>query len=240
MAPPEPRSRRRLTRMAAALRLHPPPAATPPRHSSAWCAGAPSWRHLTVEPLTPNLGAVVRGLRLPDISPEAAAELRLVFQLYKVFFIHAEDGAPPLSPDDLVRFVQIFGEPNIYPRAGFEPTEGSNPHVLPVLQPEDASTVPFGGAGWHTGTHSCPAPPPLPAPSLPAPSLGPQELTGGRRGAQTPPTWPRPPSRPCSTRWRRRARGATPSSRTASRPSPHSPPGCSSSSEGCAPPTARR
>ena len=136
--------------MAAALR---PPSATPPPHACGGSsASAPSWRHLTVEPLTASLGAVVRGLRLPDIPPEAAAELRLVFQLYKVFFIHAEDGAPLLSPGDLVRFVQIFGEPNIYPRAGFEPTEGSNPHVLPVLQPEDASTVPFGGAGWHTGT----------------------------------------------------------------------------------------
>jgi len=148
--------------MAAALR---PPSATPPPHAcagSSASAAAPSWRHLTVEPLTPSLGAVVRGLRLPDIPPEAAAELRLVFQLYKCFFIHAEAGAPSLSPDDLVRFVQIFGEPNIYPRAGFEPTEGSNPHVLPVLQPEDASTVPFGGAGWHTGTPtSLPCPPSL-------------------------------------------------------------------------------
>ena len=105
-----------------------------------------------MEPLTASLGAVVRGLRLPDVPPDAAAELRLVFPLYKCVFSHAEAGAPPLSPDDLVRFVQIFGEPNIYPRAGFAPTEGSNPHVLPVLPPAAASTVPFGGAGWHTGT----------------------------------------------------------------------------------------
>ena len=77
--------------MAAALR---PPSATPPPHACGGSsASAPSWRHLTVEPLTASLGAVVRGLRLPDIPPEAAAELRLVFQLYKVFFIHAEDGA---------------------------------------------------------------------------------------------------------------------------------------------------
>ena len=134
-----------------------------------------TWRHLTVDALTANLGAVVRGLMLPNVTTEAALELREVFRIYKVFFIHPEPTQLPLTPDDLVLFAEIFGSPNIYPRAGFEPGEGQNTHVLPVLQPADATTVPFGGAGWHTDTSYMDTPPfatLLYAVEAPPPGLG--------------------------------------------------------------------
>ena len=115
-----------------------------------------SWQHVSVQPLTPTFGALVAGIDPTEVSTSAADELRTVFRQYKLIFIHAAAG---LSANSLVKFSRIFGEPNVYPRAGFEPKEGENPHALRVLQREDSSTVPFGAAGWHTDTSYIRTPP---------------------------------------------------------------------------------
>ena len=127
------------------------PGTFPSSSSSSSSSGSTSsdsgpWSTLSVEQLTPfGLGALVAGVDPSNVSAAAASELRAVFQKHKVLFIHAPPG---LSADTLVEFGRLFGEPNIYPRAGFEPGDGQNPHALPVLQREDSTTVPFGAAGW--------------------------------------------------------------------------------------------
>lgn len=143
----------------AQLRLHvcrQAPQAGATRQPSA-AVRSSNWQHLSVQPLTPTFGALVEGIDPTEVvSTSAAEELRAVFRQYKVIFIHAAAG---LSANSLVKFSRVFGEPNIYPRAGFEPKEGENPHALRVLQREDSSTVPFGAAGWHTDTSYIRTPP---------------------------------------------------------------------------------
>jgi len=100
--------------------------------STSTSSDSGSWSTLSVEQLTPfGLGALVAGVDPSNVSAAAASELRAVFQKHKVLFIHAPPG---LSADTLVEFGRLFGEPNIYPRAGFEPGDGQNPHALPVVQ----------------------------------------------------------------------------------------------------------
>ena len=130
-------------------------------------AGGSPWRNFSVQPLTASFGAVVTGLDPTEVSSGAAKELRAVFHKFKAIFIHA---SPGLSPDNLVEFARVFGEPNIYPRAGFEPKAGHNPHALRIVQPKEATTVPFGAAGWHTDTSYINTPPVGGVISFPSPS----------------------------------------------------------------------
>ena len=119
-------------------------------------AGGRRRRNFSIQPLAASFGAVVTGLDPTEVSSGAAEELRAVFHKFKAIFIHA---SPGLSPDNLVEFSRVFGEPNIYPRAGFEPKAGHNPHALRIVQRKDATTVPFGAAGWHTDTSYINTPP---------------------------------------------------------------------------------
>ena len=60
-----------------------------------------------------------------------------------------------------MQFAELFGQPNVYPRAGFTPEDrpGENPFALPVVQEVAPSDIPFGASGWHTDTPYVPTPP---------------------------------------------------------------------------------
>ena len=106
---------------------------------------------LSVQPLSPALGAEIRGVDLAeDLSAEMVAELRRLWLSHGVVFFRDQR----LPPAALVQAARRFGEVVEYP---FVKGLDEAPEVIPVLKlPHETSN--FGGV-WHTDTAYLDRPP---------------------------------------------------------------------------------
>ncbi len=97
---------------------------------------------MMVEPVTGNLGAVVRGVDLSEPLDESmVAEIRKAFLAHHVLFFYDQD----LSPEAQLRVARYFGELDTHPFV--EGTE-AHPEVIEIItEPDDRLN--FGG-GWHS------------------------------------------------------------------------------------------
>lgn len=102
------------------------------------------YRRITVEPISGALGAEIGGVDLTrPLDDETVAELRQAWRDYLVIFFRDQH----MMPDDQLRFVGYFGEPEVYPLVqGIE----KYPQITPVLKLTH-ETVNFGGL-WHADT----------------------------------------------------------------------------------------
>lgn len=104
-----------------------------------------------IRPLSPVLGAEIRGVDLRGaLSDAAVREIRDIWLDRAVVFFRGQD----LSPQDLVRVARRFGEVVEYP---FVKGLDEAPEVIPVVKLEH-ERVNFGGV-WHTDTAYLERPP---------------------------------------------------------------------------------
>lgn len=109
------------------------------------------FRHISVEPLTPAIGAIISGVNIADdLSEEVVTEIRQAYLQYLVIFLREQT----LTPDRLVAFAKRFGEIGYYP---FVEGMAGQPEVVEVVKKED-ETINFGGL-WHTDTSYLEVPP---------------------------------------------------------------------------------
>lgn len=110
-----------------------------------------NYRHISVQPVTPAIGAVITGVDLADdLDAAVIAEIRRAFLAHLVVFFRGQN----LTPDRLVAFTRRFGEIGYYPFvAGME----GQPEVVEVVKKEDEK-INFGGL-WHTDTSYLERPP---------------------------------------------------------------------------------
>ena len=109
------------------------------------------YEHITVEPVTPAIGAVVSGVDLgADLADAVIAELRAAWLEHLVLFFRGQS----LSPARLVAFARRFGDIGYYP---FVEGMAGQPEVVEVVKKED-ETINFGGL-WHTDTAYLERPP---------------------------------------------------------------------------------
>ncbi len=103
-------------------------------------------------PLTPVIGAEIRGADLLNLSDSQFADIHAAFADHSVVFFRDQ---PELPPDVQVAFARRFGELHTHPAA---PTLEGHPEVF-VIHAHAESKV-ANGNGWHTDV-SCDVEPPL-------------------------------------------------------------------------------
>ncbi len=110
-----------------------------------------NYKHITVEPLTPAIGADIHGVDISkQLSAEVVAEIRAAYLEHLVVFFHDQT----LTPTQVVTFSKRFGEIGYYPFVAGMP---EHPEVVAVVKKEDEK-VNFGGL-WHTDTSYLERPP---------------------------------------------------------------------------------
>ena len=109
------------------------------------------YTRIEVEPVTPTLGACVRGVDLSRLDDATWAELEHAFAVHGVLFFRDQD----LQPGDLEAVGRRLGPLHVHPAA---PTVEGHPHVMRIHA--DATSVTANGSWWHTDV-SCDAEPPM-------------------------------------------------------------------------------
>ncbi len=101
-------------------------------------------------PVSPALGATVRGVDLRAVSAKRADGLRAAFLSHHVLFFPDQE----LTPTTLAQVGEIFGSPTFYP---FIEGFAEEPRVIPIIK-EAGETKNFG-EGWHSDTTYTATPP---------------------------------------------------------------------------------
>jgi len=105
---------------------------------------------ITVDPLTPTIGAEVRGVDLATVDDATWKEVEDAFALYQVLFFRDQE----LTPEQQLALGRRFGELHVHPAA---PSLPGHPEVMIIHADERSKTV--AGNGWHTDV-SCDERPP--------------------------------------------------------------------------------
>ena len=110
-----------------------------------------SYRHIAVEPVTPTIGAVVRGVRLAEVDDATVAEIHDAWMEHCVLFFRDQT----LTPEQHLAFGRHFGPLHIHPAA---PYAHGNPALMVIHTDEHSKRN--NGSGWHSDV-SADAEPPL-------------------------------------------------------------------------------
>ena len=109
------------------------------------------YRHISVAPLTPGIGAVVSGVDLSKPVGDAAfAEIHDAWMAHLVLFMRDQR----MTPEQHLAFGRRFGELHIHPAAPY--AEG-NPALMVIRT--DADSKRNNGAGWHSDVSADVEPP---------------------------------------------------------------------------------
>jgi len=110
---------------------------------------------LSVNPVTPMIGAEIGGVSLATLNDEQFAIIEQAFLKHQVLFFRDQD----ISVDDHIAFGRRFGELHIHPanRDYNDDGAGLPDEILPIHA--DASTHRIAGDKWHSDV-SCDARPP--------------------------------------------------------------------------------
>ncbi|MFD9905303.1 TauD/TfdA dioxygenase family protein [Streptomyces sp. NPDC059063] len=95
--------------------------------------------HISVDPLTPVIGAEVSGIDLSKVTDEQVAEVKRAFLRHHVLVFRDQT----ITGEEHKRFAGHFGE--LHPVA-LAP-EGSDPYILDISADKDSRDV--AGHGWH-------------------------------------------------------------------------------------------
>ena len=99
------------------------------------------YQTIQLEPLSPTIGAEIRGVRMgPDVAAEQVAEIRRALLEWKVVFFRDQD----VSVADHVAFGRHFGELEIHP---FTPNREDHPEVVVIHHDERSKR---GQNRWHS------------------------------------------------------------------------------------------
>jgi taurine dioxygenase len=107
---------------------------------------------IQIFPLTPTLGAEIRGVDVRRLDDVGIDTLRRTWQQYKVIFLREQD----IDLDELQQFSRHFGElmqlPYIKPHEGY-------PDIIRVLKGADEINMGVFGGDWHSNFSFLEAPP---------------------------------------------------------------------------------
>jgi taurine dioxygenase len=109
------------------------------------------YRRITVDPLTPVIGAEIDGVDLGSLDEETWAEIERAFAEHLVVFFRDQH----LSPEDQMALGRRLGELHVHPAA---PTLPGHREVMVIHADERSTTV--SGNEWHSDV-SCDERPPL-------------------------------------------------------------------------------
>ncbi|MDH3685889.1 MAG: TauD/TfdA family dioxygenase [Myxococcales bacterium] len=99
------------------------------------------YQTIQIEPLSPTVGAEIRGVRMgPDVPPEQVAEIRRALLDWKVVFFRDQD----VTVAEHVAFGRHFGELEIHP---FTPNREDHPEVVVIHHDEKSKR---GQNQWHS------------------------------------------------------------------------------------------
>ncbi|MGZ5805312.1 MAG: TauD/TfdA dioxygenase family protein [Rhizomicrobium sp.] len=127
------------------------------------------FRTISVEPLTPIIGAEIRGVDLSrPLSPEQIPEIRKAHAAHHVIYFRDQ----VLSNEDHKRFARLFGKLHVHPyhvknaapdhaktaETDKAPFPESDPEILIVKADQKSKFV--AGEGWHSDV-TCDAEPPM-------------------------------------------------------------------------------
>ena len=98
---------------------------------------------MRIEPMAGALGAEIGGIDVVDLSPATRDDLHQAFLDHQVICIRDQT----LTPQQMVQFARLFGEPAIYP---FIQAIDGAPEVIEILKTETDQQN-FGG-NWHSDT----------------------------------------------------------------------------------------
>lgn len=105
-------------------------------------AAVPGYKHLLIEPYTPNIGATVHDADLAKIEEEGLrAELRKALAEFQVLFFRRQK----LSPEQQIAVARVFGDPD--KAKAFFPRHAEH-RVIEVLETKPAGHR-YGTDQWH-------------------------------------------------------------------------------------------
>jgi len=103
---------------------------------------APGYKHLVIEPYTPNIGAVVHDFDLSNVgNDDVRAELRKALAEFQVLFFRKQQ----LSPEQQIDVARVFGDPD--KAKAFFPKHQAH-KVIEVLEATPGSSR-YGTDQWH-------------------------------------------------------------------------------------------
>lgn len=110
-----------------------------------------TYARIEVEPLTPTLGATVRGVDLTQPLDDATfAEIERAWMTHLVLFFRDQ----PITPEQHLAFGQRFGELHIHPAA---PYANDNPELMIIHTDKDSFRN--NGERWHSDVSADAEPP---------------------------------------------------------------------------------
>ena len=111
-----------------------------------------SYEHLTIDPLTPKIGAEVGGIDLADLSEGQLDELRRAFREHLVLVFRDQH----LTRDQHKAFGRLFGELQTHPAKTNLGLPG-DPEIFDIRITADTKVA--NGESWHTDLSCEPVPP---------------------------------------------------------------------------------
>jgi taurine dioxygenase len=111
----------------------------------------PQYRRITVDPLTPVIGAEISGVDLAQLDDETWAEVLDAWHRHIVVFFRDQD----LTPEQHMAVGRRLGELHVHPSS---PTLDGHPELMIIHADETSKYV--NGGGWHTDV-SCDELPPM-------------------------------------------------------------------------------
>lgn len=109
------------------------------------------YRRITVDPVTPTIGATISGMQLATLDDETWEEVARAFARHVVLFFRDQD----LTPEAMEDVGRRLGELHVHPAA---PSLPDHPSVMIIHADEKSKVV--AGQGWHTDV-SCDERPPM-------------------------------------------------------------------------------
>ncbi len=104
-------------------------------------AQAPQYDTITIDPLSPTVGAEIGGFRMDgEVPPAQLAEIRRALLEWKVVFFRDQD----VSVEEHIAFAALFGDLEIHP---FATNLEGYPEVVVIHHNEKSK---FGQNGWHS------------------------------------------------------------------------------------------
>tara|TARA_R110000868_G_scaffold36962_2_gene130687 strand:- start:28 stop:933 length:906 start_codon:yes stop_codon:yes gene_type:complete len=113
---------------------------------------AKEYRHIMATPLGAAMGAEISGIRVPDLTDDAFAEIADALYRHKMIFFRDQD----ISHADQEAFTRRFGD---FGRDAYTPGLDGHPEIQPVLKEADSKAHMIFGGAWHTDSPFLAQPP---------------------------------------------------------------------------------
>jgi len=120
-----------------------------PRSSIDWAEAEP-YKRISVQRVTPAVGATIGGVDLSSIDSETYLEIRRALNEHCVLFFRDQD----ISVEQHIAFGRMFGDLDVHPAAG---NATGHEEILVIAADENSARA--NGEAWHSDVSCLPEPP---------------------------------------------------------------------------------